>query len=164
VKPADCPRIEFVSVSLVQFTQRESQPYFTLEEFIAAGKWEKYNGNSGLCAPFPTPLGTMHQAVQAFSHWTHHVSEGRLLVVDCQGCYNQKKNEFILTDPAVHCTSLLCFGGTNWGSTGFKRFYKTHVCNRHCAALGLPVQVPAAADKADVEVNIAAAAASVMDY
>jgi hypothetical protein len=79
--------------------------------------------------------------VQAFSHWTHHVTGGALMVVDCQGVYCAATRTFKLTDPAIHATALTRFGGTNMGDLGFARFYKTHVCNQYCRALGLTAGV-----------------------
>jgi len=137
VRPAHTPSVEFVSTRLVQFLARSDRPVF-IEEPCIPGPWERFSNNTGYCAPFPTPLGTYHQAVQAFSHWTHHTSEGKLMVVDCQGSFDAARNAFVLTDPAVHSVSLLAYGGTNMGKKGFERFFKTHRCNDTCRALGLP--------------------------
>ena len=136
-RPSGCSGIEFCNTSLLQFNARASQPFFIQEAFLQ-GHFEKYNNNSGICAPFPTAHGTMHEVVQAFSHWTYVASSKRLMVVDCQGCFNSGLNKFLLTDPAIHCTTLLRFGGTNMGATGFKNFFKTHRCNDICRGIGLP--------------------------
>jgi hypothetical protein len=134
--------------------------------------------------PQPTSQGTDHSAVQCFSHWTHHITGGRMIVVDCQGCWTgaggttaggtggsvsanvswdgsaysaggsggstgttttSPPSAFLLTDPAVHCTSLLRFGSTNLGHRGFPRFFQTHRCNHYCTALGLLPQAQAQA-------------------
>ncbi|KAJ1432517.1 kinase-like domain-containing protein [Ochromonadaceae sp. CCMP2298] len=135
-KPQGCASIRFVDTSLLQFLGRPDKPYMIMEEEID-GVWEKYNGNSGYCSP----QGTDHSAVQCFSHWTHHITGGRMMVVDCQGSWTGAGRAggagFLLTDPAVHCTELLLFGSTNMGHGGFDRFFRTHRCNQHCAALGL---------------------------
>jgi hypothetical protein len=136
IRPASCESINFVDVALLHFLGRDNQPFFTQEDMIH-GRWEKYNSNTGMCAPFPTSMGTHHEAVQAFSHWTFHATDGEMIVIDCQGCYDTVRKEFILTDPAIHCKDLLRYGSTNWGKTGFKRFFKTHVCKEHCRTLGL---------------------------
>jgi len=136
VRPKSCAAIEFAPIRLLQFLARPTKPFFVEEAFIA-GTWERFNNNTGWCAPFPTNLGTHHEAVQAFSHWTHHVSGGRLMITDCQGCYNAERKAFELTDPAVHSVSLLAYGGTNMGKKGFERFFKTHRCNDTCHALKL---------------------------
>jgi len=136
VLPPGTPSIEFAPIRLLQFLSRPARPYF-IEETYIAGAWERFNNNTGYCAPCPTALGTHHEAVQAFSHWTHHVSGGRLMITDCQGCFDAARNAFVLTDPAVHCVSLLAYGGTNMGAKGFERFFKTHRCNNICRALKL---------------------------
>ena len=120
----------------MQFLARPEKPYFIEEPFIS-GQWERFNNNTGYCAPFPSEVGTNHQAVQAFSHWTYNVSGGQLMAVDCQGCFDAARNAFVLTDPAVHSVSLLAYGGTNMGKKGFERFFKTHRCNNVCRALNL---------------------------
>lgn len=131
--------LHFVDSFLVQFDNRPDQPYMTWEEPIQ-GQWEKYNNNSGMCLPCPSlSTGTDHSAVQAFSHWTHSISGGRLMVVDCQGAFNIRSKRFTLTDPAIHCTSLLKYGGTNIGKKGFARFFKTHSCNSICRAIGIDI-------------------------
>ena len=61
----------------------------------------------------PTSEGTNHDVIQAFSHWTHHITEGTMIVVDCQGVYTKATNSFMLTDPALHCKDVTRFGGTN---------------------------------------------------
>jgi hypothetical protein len=135
-KPVACATIRFCDAAVLQLSERPGQPYFVEEEQLA-GRFEKFNNNSGLCQPFPTCHGTHHEAVQAFSHWTHSVTGGALMVVDCQGVYAAETNTFTLTDPAIHCTTLTRFGSTNLGTVGFQRFFKTHVCNEHCYALKL---------------------------
>eukprot|EP01032_Pedospumella_encystans_P024790 gene24790-28021_t len=143
VLPAGTPSIEFAPIRLLQFLSRPGRPYF-IEETYIPGAWERFNNNTGYCAPIPTVLGTNHEAVQAFSHWTHHVSGGRLMITDCQGCFDAARNAFVLTDPAVHCVSLLAYGGTNMGAKGFERFFKTHRCNDICRALELTGRKPLA--------------------
>lgn len=131
--------LHFVDNFLVQFDNRPDQPYMTWEEPIL-GQWEKYNNNSGMCLPCPSlSTGTDHSAVQAFSHWTHSISGSRLMVVDCQGAFNMRSKRFTLTDPAIHCVSLLKYGGTNIGKKGFARFFKTHKCNSICSAIGIDI-------------------------
>ena len=76
----------------------------------------------------------------AFSHFSYDVTDGYLLVCDLQGVSttdNNGKDTLLLTDPAIHCAKHLRFGKTNLGSLGMKRFFKRHVCNKYCKALGL---------------------------
>jgi hypothetical protein len=135
-KPTNCNTVSFVKTCIVQMYNRLDQPYVLQEEQLV-GTYEKFNSNGGYCNASPTIHGTEHSSVQAFSHWTHHVTGGALMVVDCQGVYCANTRTFKLTDPAIHATALTRFGGTNMGRVGFERFYKTHVCNAHCRAMGL---------------------------
>ena len=137
VKPAGCPAIQYCEAQLLQFNSLPEAPFLAMEDRID-GTFEKYNANNGFCQPFPTECGTDHTAVQAFSHWTHHFSDGYLMVVDCQGAYKKGTNTFELTDPAIHSTASLRFGGNNLAQRGFNRFFQTHRCNDTCRALGLP--------------------------
>jgi hypothetical protein len=73
-KPATCDSIRFCTTKLFHFMALEGSPYFAMEEQVE-GTWEKYNNNSGMCATFPTENGTNHNAVQAFCHWTHAITE-----------------------------------------------------------------------------------------
>jgi hypothetical protein len=76
----------------------------------------------------------------AFSHFTHDVTEGYLLVCDLQGVSSideKGKETLLLTDPAIHCSKHLRFGKTNLSSIGINAFFKKHVCNKYCQALGL---------------------------
>ena len=55
-------------------------------------------------------------------------------------------SDYILTDPAIHCTELVRsspyvgvqFGSTNLGQDGMDQFFATHECNSVCGALRLP--------------------------
>ncbi|RHX97000.1 hypothetical protein DYB25_011468, partial [Aphanomyces astaci] len=70
----------------------------------------------------------------AFSHWTWHVTKGKLMVVDLQGQRTSKG--LVLTDPAVHCVDLERFNsGTNLGVRGMDAFFHSHQCNSICNAL-----------------------------
>ncbi len=137
LKPAGCSSVTFVDANIVHLRNRVGKPYFLQEEQLM-GAFEKFNNNSGYCQPSPTIHGTELSAVQAFSHWTHHVTGGALMVVDCQGVYCAATRTFKLTDPAIHATALTRFGGTNMGRVGFERFYRTHVCNAYCGLMNLP--------------------------
>lgn len=136
VKPADCPRIEFCDACIIQFMTRKGQP-FMIQESQIPEVFEKYNNNSGFVAQSPTLHGTRHEAVQAFSHWTHSHTRGQLMVVDCQGGYSVSARRFLLTDPAVHFLDVTHFGGTNMGRAGMAKFFESHVCNDFCRALRL---------------------------
>ena len=72
--------------------------------------------------------------LQAFSHWTYHITADTMLVVDLQGV--EKEGQFILTDPSIHCKEDI-FGCTNLGDTGIKLFFKSHICSSICKSMAL---------------------------
>ena len=137
VKPSGFPSVEMTEVYLVQYVDRPNEP-FGLQEPCLEGNWFKLNNNAGMVYPENVVDGLSHDVVQAFSHWTYHVTDHRMLVIDCQGVVDRRRNCFVLTDPALHCNDVLRFGGSNFGKTGFDSFLKTHRCNSCCEALGLP--------------------------
>jgi hypothetical protein len=138
VRPSGFPSIRYTQASLVQYLQRTGTPYCT-QEGLMSGSFEKYNNNSGMVLPNPSPAGADHDVIQAFSHWTCIITEGEMIVVDCQGVYDRATNTFLLTDPALHCKDRIRFGNTNLHKVGFKRFFKSHRCNGCCRALGLSI-------------------------
>ena len=98
------PRISFAKAFVIQLLDRPEKPIFFGGEEIVAGDWEKYNSNDGYVAPNPSPLGVDHSAVQAFSHWIHYATAGRLLMVDCQGSYDPRTNS--LRWPTRRCGAV----------------------------------------------------------
>jgi len=58
----------------------------------------------------------MHVVSQAFSHWTHHITQGEVLVVDIQGIVRRHEDgtsTYVLTDPQVR--SVMMIGGKDHG-------------------------------------------------
>jgi myosin-heavy-chain kinase len=98
VKPSDCDSIQFCDACLLHLSDRPDQPCYLIQEERLTGHFEKYNSNAGMCMTSPTAGGTVHHAIQTFSHWTYHVTEGQLMVVDCQGVYSTATQTFTLTD------------------------------------------------------------------
>ena len=43
----------------------------------------------------------------------------------------------MLTDPAIHSMTPGCYGFTDHGPSGVKRFFKTHKCGNTCIQMGL---------------------------
>ncbi|RYH28604.1 hypothetical protein EON65_11605, partial [archaeon] len=156
-KPAECEAIEYVPACLIQFVDRrasgrdkkkqDDQPIMILEQRIMH-PFEKFSDNAGNVTPSPTPNHhTVHDAVQAFSHFSFDFSEQQMLVVDCQGGYDLKRKVFQLTDPAIHCKDMLKYGGTNLWVRGMRQFFKTHRCNGICKAMDLKVPTAEELDK-----------------
>ncbi|CAG8816809.1 28931_t:CDS:2, partial [Racocetra persica] len=96
------------------------------EKYIDNTKFKKFNANNGLITEFRSIL-------EAFAHFTYKYSE---VVYDLQGV--DLHNEFMLTDPTIHCVDLLKFGKTNLGKNGIKIcFLAKHKCNDICRKLKL---------------------------
>ncbi len=109
---------------------------FNFEPFIIGSeRITKWNGNNGFVNWKETA-----DAVQAFSHWTWHVSNSMVMVVDIQGIWDPAKEQYLLFDPAIHTSamgSILRFGNTNMGTDGMQVFFCTHECNDLCRHLKL---------------------------
>lgn len=111
--------LKFVEVQLM------SMPDGTLlcvEPFMQ-GEYRKSNNNAGY-------VSKGSDFAQAFSHFTHDFSGGKILVVDIQGVHSN------LTDPQIH-SEFLCFGAGNLGYAGIDAFFVTHKCSELCGALKL---------------------------
>lgn len=90
------------------------------------------------------------QIAQAFSHFTHWLTNGEYLVCDLQGIFNVERNTLQLSDPVIHsntnqkhrfvdrdisdhahgsnfCTNQ--FGRTDRGYRGIDDFFMTHRCD-----------------------------------
>jgi hypothetical protein len=106
---------------------------FNYERFIIGSqRIKKWNGNNGF-----VNFEVTDDAVQAFSHWTWHVSNNQVMVVDIQGIYDPDKKQYLLFDPAIHSSFILRFGDTNRGIEGMQVFFVMHKCNCLCRRLGL---------------------------
>ncbi|UJR24469.1 hypothetical protein I4U23_005844 [Adineta vaga] len=123
--------VVYADADLVQLKTDESKIYQV--EARMHQDWHKWNNNSGGVAA--TNYSTI---LQAFSHWNHHITAGRLMIVDLQGV--KAENAYLLTDPAIHCDNLLRFKDTriNLGVKGMREFFRTHICSEICTLLELP--------------------------
>ncbi|CAF1339542.1 unnamed protein product [Adineta ricciae] len=124
--------VVYADADLVQVKSDESKVYQV--EARMHQDWHKWNNNSGGVSV--TEYSTV---LQAFSHWTHHITAARLMVVDLQGV--KVDNAYLLTDPAIHCDDLLRFKHTrtNFGVKGMREFFRTHICSEVCSLLQLPL-------------------------
>jgi DNA gyrase inhibitor GyrI len=120
--------VEFIEAYLIECFQRPDSPLFACEPFIA-GQYVKYSNNWGFVSAHDR--NTPH----AFSHFTHHISGGKYIVVDVQGV-NDK-----YTDPQMHSFDGKGFGKGNCGQEGVAKFFATHKCNVLCKMLGLTEEV-----------------------
>ena len=80
------------------------------------------------------------EVAHAFTHWTYHATEGRLMVADIQGV-RVGKTAIKLTDPQIHCavdpTLLTTTKESSLGRVGMLKFFQSHRCGETCKALGL---------------------------
>ncbi|KAF0561985.1 kinase-like protein [Gigaspora margarita] len=120
-------KVTFIDVKVLY--DEKDNTYFSVEKYINNAEFKKFNVNSGLITEF-------HSILEAFAHFTYKYTEGYLVVYDLQGA--DLHNEFLLTDPVIHCVDLLRFGVTNLGMNGIQKcFLAKHKCNDICKKLKL---------------------------
>ena len=117
-------QINFIPCTLVKLLDRPNTPFAIVEKY-QSGKFIKHNNNYG-------DISSERLLPQAFSHFTHVESSGKLLVCDIQGW------EDLYTDPQIHYTIEKNPSAGNHGEDGIFSFYKSHVCNVICGILDLP--------------------------
>eukprot|EP00173_Palmaria_palmata_P005369 Plantae.Rhodophyta-Palmaria_palmata.ctg9397.p1 GENE.Plantae.Rhodophyta-Palmaria_palmata.ctg9397~~Plantae.Rhodophyta-Palmaria_palmata.ctg9397.p1 ORF type:complete len:206 (+),score=12.57 Plantae.Rhodophyta-Palmaria_palmata.ctg9397:66-620(+) len=87
--------------------------------------YTKWNSNTGW-AMTGTEWG---RVMQALSHFSYHVTGGRLVLCDIQG--GVCRSGAILSDPVV-LSNDLSFGVTDLGPKGIEQFFHSHSCNEFC--------------------------------
>ncbi len=133
-KPHDTPRLEFVSLTLMEMPPDVDGivQYFTCEP-VMEGPYQKFNSNAGFERGSSSCL---YDVVQAFSHFSWCHSDRKLLICDIQGV--RKNDGFQLTDPAIHYVGCRRhYGRTDLGIKGIERFFEAHTCNQVCRKMGL---------------------------
>ncbi|KAF0412372.1 kinase-like protein [Gigaspora margarita] len=88
-------KVTFIDVKVLY--DETDNTYYSVEKYISNAKFKKFNVNSGLITEF-------HSILEAFAHFTYKYTEGYLVVYDLQGA--DLHNEFLLTDPVIHCVDL----------------------------------------------------------
>ncbi|POG67847.1 kinase-like domain-containing protein, partial [Rhizophagus irregularis DAOM 181602=DAOM 197198] len=74
-------------------------------------EYKRFNTNTGV-------ITELRPTLEAFVHFTYEYTKGYLVVCDLQGI--EHNDEFLLTDPSIHCINPLRFGRTNFGKEGIK--------------------------------------------
>ena len=138
-KPPDVENLQFVSPSLFLTKMSDSKwKCFFVEPYIK-GDFKKFNNNGGYVFKAPSEMelaSRISDALQAFSHYSWHKSQHKILVCDLQGVMTEKGA--LLTDPSIHsCTEDLFYGSTDLQSPGMDTFFTSHKCNRVCKAMKL---------------------------
>ncbi len=103
-----------------------------LVEYFLYGKYTKWISNNGWINHWK--IGG-NELLLAFAHWTWVKSGGQHLVCDLQGVKGNPDG-YQLTDPVIHSPKQE-YGTTDLGKRGVDLFFKTHVCNSECRALGI---------------------------
>ncbi|CAG8577451.1 15465_t:CDS:1 [Cetraspora pellucida] len=121
-------KVTFIDVKVL-CDKTDFNTYYTVEKYINDIEFKRFNVNSGIITEF-------HSILEAFAHFTYQYTKGYLVVYDLQG--GNLHDEFLLTDPAIHCIDLLRFGTTNLGKNGIQKcFLANHKCNNICKKLKL---------------------------
>ncbi|CAG8638746.1 31736_t:CDS:1, partial [Racocetra persica] len=106
-------KVTFIDVKVL-CDKTDFNSYYTIEKYISNTEFKRFNVNSGIITEF-------HSILEAFAHFTYQYTKGYLVVYDLQGA--NLHNEFLLTDPAIHCVDLLRFGTTNLGKNGIQKCF-----------------------------------------
>jgi hypothetical protein len=131
VSPRKVKKIDFLSVSVAVITKDDGAPrYYNVEPLLHdyKAKFKKWNNNCGFVIAKNSPT------LDAFSHWTHDITDGFLMVVDLQGV--ERDDGYKLTDPSINCKEPM-FGKTNLGDVGIDQFFKSHQCGETCKTMKL---------------------------
>jgi hypothetical protein len=129
--------IKFLKSRAIEFLHptKRTRRFGSLERVLDISDWKKWCSNGRYV--LPADDAKYSTTLLAFAHWTWHITDRYLIVVDLQGIKGAD-NTFILTDPAIHCMNELRFGETNLGENGMIKFFQAHQCNSICRALRLP--------------------------
>ncbi|PKC61296.1 kinase-like protein [Rhizophagus irregularis] len=124
------PKVNFLYTKLLRCgTIDLCTRYYTIEPRLKDTEYKRFNANTGV-------ITELRPTLEAFVHFTYEYTKGYLVVCDLQGI--ELNNEFLLTDPAIHCIDPLRFGRTNFGKNGIKQlFLGNHRCNNVCKELKL---------------------------
>ncbi|RIA81492.1 kinase-like domain-containing protein [Glomus cerebriforme] len=123
-------KVNFINAKLIRTgTVGPNTQYYTIEPKLQDAEYKRFNSNSGVIVEF-------HPTLEAFAHYTYQYTKGYLVVYDLQGI--ELTDQYVLTDPAIHCVDALRFGRTNFGERGIKQcFLENHKCNDVCKKLKL---------------------------
>eukprot|EP00287_Rhodomonas_sp_CCMP768_P028542 CAMPEP_0202855766 /NCGR_PEP_ID=MMETSP1389-20130828/91684_1 /ASSEMBLY_ACC=CAM_ASM_000865 /TAXON_ID=302021 /ORGANISM="Rhodomonas sp., Strain CCMP768" /LENGTH=388 /DNA_ID=CAMNT_0049534389 /DNA_START=56 /DNA_END=1222 /DNA_ORIENTATION=+ len=115
--------VQFAPVHVLKLHERDGT-FVTAEPFLK-GSYVKHNDNDG-------HVDTLDPVPQAFSHFSWHASEGKLLICDIQGVGDH------YTDPSIQTPDAdRMFGSGNIGEQTIVKFFRSHHCNCLCRAHGL---------------------------
>ena len=126
-------KVRYLEAAVIECHERvgpDGNPaVFAIEQYVHGG-FAKYNNNFGWINPkFAHVVGP-----QAFSHFTHTVSRGALIVVDVQGFQDFRGcPQELYTDPQINSMPPeKPFGKADMRQKGIDKFFSTHRCNEVC--------------------------------
>lgn len=130
-------KIDFVHPCVMELLQRMAptgKPLLMGVEPYLKGLYKKYSNNFGFVSE--DDRSTPH----AFSHFTHQLSQGQILICDIQGVEGEGQAYDLYTDPQIHSNlgrGIYKYGNGDMGIDGIRQFFATHRCNNICRMLGL---------------------------
>eukprot|EP00668_Euglena_longa_P035376 GGOE01045443.1.p1 GENE.GGOE01045443.1~~GGOE01045443.1.p1 ORF type:complete len:579 (+),score=131.70 GGOE01045443.1:87-1823(+) len=131
--PKKCAYLEATVIECHDRVSPSGNKVLFAVEPLGRGTFIKFTNNYGWINP-----GAPRNTPQAFSHFSHYVSGGTMVVVDVQGVTDLNGVDFY-TDPQIHTRSdQPSFGRADLREPGIRKFFETHECNSICHALGLP--------------------------
>jgi hypothetical protein len=129
------------SKDMIQFNrgciQMDGPTKYIIEPLIQP--FYKYTNNNGWIRK-ENAARTSIECLEAFCHYTYHISGGSMIVCDLQGVYKMYRRAFhrsryMLTDPAI-CSDTRIYGPTDMGEKGIESFFASHTCNKFCQRYG----------------------------
>jgi len=78
------------------------------------------------------------EVAQAFSHFSFHHTEGKMIICDLQGEHDRRNKVLRFTDPVIHYHDRQNpgkrnnYGRTDFGWRGIEKFFDNHQCNQLC--------------------------------
>ncbi|CAG8461786.1 2184_t:CDS:1, partial [Paraglomus occultum] len=103
-KRMNVKNVNFVVTKVLRAVMDNKNKYYIVEQRFEGATFERFNVNSGVVVE-------MRPVLEAFAHFTYECTKHYLVVYDLQGI--ELTDEFLLTDPAIHCVDPLRFGRTN---------------------------------------------------
>lgn len=129
-------QVVYVPVAHLQLLSpdtEEVEDWLNVEPYLE-GDFIKLTNNLKFCNSQGRTLST------ALTHFTHSVSEGKLMLVDLQGWLPREGRGVVyLTDPQFHTNTSTSLSSCDMGSKGMQAFWESvhPTCNAICQALGL---------------------------
>ena len=121
-------KISMCPTVVIQRVEQVTKPFYLVEPYLE-GEYIKYNANQ---PTYTLLMSDSHpETPAAFSHFTHHASDGQLLICDIQGVGTQ------YTDPQIISTRECDDYVIELGKSAIRNWFSSHRCRGLCKQLGL---------------------------